>query len=133
MKHIELAGAVILNKNKNILLIHRNTLDCQQWELPGGKLEIGEKPEQTAKRELKEELDINVEVKKYLGFKEFLDNDCVLKYHWYLCELNNQIPKIMEDKFDEIKYFSKENLNNIKNDLSSNMKIFIKTINIINI
>lgn len=133
MKKIELAGAVILNQNKNILLMHRNTVNLAQWELPGGKLEIGEQPEQTAKRELNEELNVNIEIKKYLGFKEFLDNDYMLKYHWYLCEIKNQEPKIMEEKFDELKYFSKEDLQNSIEELSSNMKIFMKTIDIINL
>ncbi len=133
MKNIELAGAVILNQNKDILLMHRNTMNLKQWELPGGKLEIGEQPELTVKRELKEELDVSIYIKRYLGFKKFLDNNCILKYHWYLCELKDQKPKIMEEKFDELKYFSKESLQNNIEELSSNMKIFIKTIDITNL
>jgi len=39
MKYLELAGAVILDKNKKILLMHRNTPNLMQWELPGGKIE----------------------------------------------------------------------------------------------
>ena len=66
MECLELAGAVILDENKSILLMHRNTRKLKQWELPGGKLEIGEEPEQAAKRELKEELGIDVEVKNLL-------------------------------------------------------------------
>ena len=54
MMKVELAGAVILNTNKEILLMHRNTEQLKQWELQGGKLEKGELPEQTAIRELKE-------------------------------------------------------------------------------
>lgn len=133
MGYLELAGAVILNENKSILLMHRNTPKLKQWELPGGKIENGEEPEQTAKRELKEELGVDVEVKRYLGCEEFSDSDEILKYHWYLCELKEQEPKIMEAKFDKIKYFTKEDLQNSIEELSSNMKVFMKKINIIDL
>ena len=43
MKKIELAGAIILDKDNRILLIHRNTPELKQWELPGGKLEKDER------------------------------------------------------------------------------------------
>ena len=39
----------------------------------------------------------------------------------------------MEEKFDEIKYFSKEDLQNSIEELSSNMKTFMKKIDITNL
>lgn len=131
MKYLELAGAVILDENKQILLMHRNTTNLIQWELPGGKIELNETPEQTVQRELKEELNIDIEIKRYLGFKEFKDSDeCILKYHWFLCEIKAGEPKLMEEKFDKLRYFKEEELDKSKSMLSSNMKTFIQTISI---
>ena len=129
MIKVELAGAVILNTNKEILLMHRNTEQLKQWELPGGKLEKGELPEQTAIRELKEELNIEIEIEKYLGYKEFEDNETILKYHWYKCRILRGSPELVEEKFDNLKYFNKKELEGNR-ELSSNMKVFISYIDI---
>jgi 8-oxo-dGTP pyrophosphatase MutT (NUDIX family) len=50
---------------KGVLLIDGKALlvrnDRHEWELPGGRLEIGETPEQALAREFEEELAIEVE------------------------------------------------------------------------
>ena len=43
------------------------------WELPGGKLESGESHDSCLKRELKEELNLSVEVGPKLGLSEYKD------------------------------------------------------------
>ena len=50
------AVAIILNEG-NILFQKRETDPV--WALPGGKIRVGEKSEDTIKRELKEELELN--------------------------------------------------------------------------
>ena len=132
-KTLELAGALIIDDNK-LLLIHRNTKNRIQWELPGGKLEKNETPEKAVARELLEELNVNVTIEKYLGCKESIEDDIVLKYHWYKCNLSsrNETVKLMEDKFDKFQYFTKEDINNCK-ELSSNMEILKDFIDIENI
>lgn len=129
MKIMEVAGAIILDKNNRILLIHRNTHELKQWELPGGKLEKKEPPEKAVVRELKEELNIKVNVEKYIGFKQFEDNGIMLKYYWYQCGIQEGTPELMEEKFDDLQYFSKEELNDNK-ELSSNMKVLNSNISI---
>ncbi|MBD2300997.1 NUDIX domain-containing protein [Nostoc sp. FACHB-190] len=49
---------VVLQESKVVLL--KNERD--EWELPGGKLELGEEPEICFVREIKEELGLNVKV-----------------------------------------------------------------------
>lgn len=124
MDKIELAGAILLNEQGEILLMHRNTEALKQWELPGGKLETGETPEQTVVRELKEELDVDVQPIDYLGFREFEDAGRTLKYHWFKCVIKHGEPKPVEEKFDQLKYFSFDELMD-NPELSSNMKVLL--------
>ena len=53
--------AAIIKKNNNYLIVQRNKKKHMglKWEFPGGKIEAGEKPEQTIVRELREELNID--------------------------------------------------------------------------
>ncbi len=129
---MELAGAILFDKNHKILLIHRNTKDSKQWELPGGKLEEKELPDQAVIRELREELNIEVQIIKYIGLKESEEKGNLLKYHCYQCKIENGTPELMEEKFDDIKYFSKNELLENK-ELSSNMKVLISNTDIDNI
>ena len=59
-----LVTAGILVKESRVLLSRRPPGDrlAGFWELPGGKIEVGESPEECLARELAEELDIRVSV-----------------------------------------------------------------------
>ena len=61
-------ATLILPKKDTILLVRR-AFEPEKgvWSLPGGFLELGETLEQGAKRELKEETNLNGEVVKLLG------------------------------------------------------------------
>jgi len=60
---LAVCAAVIENEGK--VLLTQRPLDKQQggyWEFPGGKIDPGESPHQSLKRELREELAIEIEV-----------------------------------------------------------------------
>ncbi|ASK65906.1 DNA mismatch repair protein MutT [Brachybacterium avium] len=62
-----MVGAIIRRSN-TVFAARRNTDRSAGglWEFPGGKVEPGETPEEALKRELREELDIDVSVGRFV-------------------------------------------------------------------
>ena len=51
-------GLFVFNENKQVLMQLRT--DYNQWRFPGGAMELGESFEETAKRDLKEETNLDI-------------------------------------------------------------------------
>lgn len=68
-------GAVIFNKDNQVLLLKRADTDVYKpgtWDLPGGKLEKDEDLEDSIKREVKEEANIEIDVIEPFAAYKFL-------------------------------------------------------------
>jgi len=72
MKWIDVAAAIIENEAGSILIARRKAGKSQAglWEFPGGKIEPGESIEACIRRELMEELQIEIAIKSYFGTHE---------------------------------------------------------------
>ncbi len=69
---IDHIAALIFNKNGELLVLRKKTPnDRKECILPGGKREIGQSDEQTLRRELLEELGVEIEQSAY--YKKYLD------------------------------------------------------------
>ena len=79
---IDVVAAVIQNEEGKILIAQRNLKKSQGglWEFPGGKIEPNETKEEAIIREIKEEMDIDIEAKKFIGQKVFNYPDKEINY-----------------------------------------------------
>lgn len=61
--------AALIRSGDRILLAKRKATDQVplKWEFPGGKIEDGESPEECLRREIQEELNIDITVKDFFG------------------------------------------------------------------
>ena len=66
MKTIEVVAAII-RKGDKLFATQRGYGEWKDWwELPGGKVEAGESPQAALVREIREELDADISVDKFL-------------------------------------------------------------------
>ena len=63
---MRISSRCILIENRNVLLIYRERDGEKYYVFPGGGIEEGETKEACIKRECKEELGIDIEIKKYV-------------------------------------------------------------------
>lgn len=114
MKSIEVVAAIIQFNNK-ILCVQRgeNKLEyiSKKYEFPGGKMESGETKEETIKREILEELKMEIEVEKEFLTVTHQYPDFILTMHSFLCSCNN--PELTLTEHIDFKWLAKEELEHL--------------------
>ncbi len=86
MKSIEVVAAVI-KKGDKIFITCRSYGEFQDmWEFPGGKIEVGETKEEALIREIKEELELDINNLEYLTTVEYDYPNFHLTMYCFICE-----------------------------------------------
>jgi len=107
--------AVGLIKKKNFFLISKrfkNKFLGGLWELPGGKIKQGESPKQCLAREIKEELNITVDIYNRIGVIKHQYSHFKVSISLYECKYKSGIPKALAS--EKIKWIT----NNEKNQFA---------------
>lgn len=107
-------AAIIENEKGEILLVKRKFPPKKGfWDLPGGFVEINETIETSIKREIKEELGINLLNLKYFssytGHYYYKGLDYPTLCYVFLGKIDNQKPKASDDA-QELRFFKKEKI-----------------------
>lgn len=132
---IEVVAAVLINNTGKIFIAQRNSPKelAGLWEFPGGKIEEGEKPEESLIREMEEEFAMNIQVLSFL-------TDCIYHYEFGIVRISSYLAKLLEDTYelrehDDAKWVDIEELEDYKFvpadvKIVEEVKKYIKTINI---
>ena len=115
MKVIEVVAALI-EKDNCVLATQRGEFKGM-WEFPGGKIEENETREEALKREIKEEMNADIDVKDYLTTIEYDYPNFHLIMHTYLCELINDLKFVYHNdkelEHENMLWVEKDELNHI--------------------
>ena len=109
-KIINVVGAVILDGDK-IFCAQRSvhmTLPLM-WEFPGGKIEKGELPEDALKREIKEELNINIEIITFICEASHEYDFGIVNFKSFLCK-TNEVQNMQLLEHNDSKWLSADDL-----------------------
>lgn len=112
MKRIEVVAAVIV-RDGEVLATRRGYGEWQGWwEFPGGKMEAGESPRDALRREIREELDAEIEVGRLLETVEWDYPSFHLTMHCFICSLVSGSMNLNEH--EAAAWLTKENIGSVK-------------------
>jgi 8-oxo-dGTP diphosphatase len=110
---IEVVCGIIYNGNKIFIARKKQGKSlASYWEFPGGKIEQGEKPEVALERELNEELEMEINIKGFIGKSIYDYGNFKIELYGYECSLINYKGKLTDH--DSYVWTDIEELSNYK-------------------
>lgn len=111
MKKLKVVAAIIHDENR-VLATKRGYGEFKnQWEFPGGKIEPGETCENALKREIKEELNVDIEINSFALKLEYQYPTFHLKMFTYNCKIIRGVPELIEH--NDARWLSGEELDSV--------------------
>lgn len=116
MKIVNVVAAIITANDddgrKRVFATQRGYGDFKGgWEFPGGKVEAGETPEQALEREIREELDTDIEVGEYFDTIEYDYPSFHLSMRCYWCTVRSG--DLVLKEHEAAKWLTKETLDSV--------------------
>ena len=113
MKSIEVVAAIIRDGEGRIFATQRGYGEWKDWwEFPGGKIEAGERREQALRREIREELDAEIEVGELLRTIDYDYPAFHLTMHCFKCKLSGSHVTLLEH--EAAKWLKPEELQSVQ-------------------
>ena len=110
-KTIRVVAAIIIHDGK-VFATQRGYGEFKDgWEFPGGKIEEGETPQEALVREIKEELDTEIEVGEYLDTVEYDYPTFHLSMDCFFCIIKSG--QLVRKEHEAAKWLTKDNLDSV--------------------
>ena len=108
---LNIACCGIIEKNKKVLITKRKVNPFKnRYVLPGGKLDKGELLRDCLKREIFEEVGLEVIHKNFFDFYEVMLPDRYYLVMYFICKVKNFNLKLSKDEISAIKWISREEI-----------------------
>lgn len=112
MKSIKVVAAIIFHNNQ-VLATKRSYGDyINMWEFPGGKIEANETKEDALKREIREELDVDISIHKHITTIEYDYPNFHLTMYCYYCTILSGTIKL--SAHNEARWLDYNNLTSVE-------------------
>lgn len=112
MKTIRVVAAIIIENGKAFATQRGYGEFKDGWEFPGGKIEPNETPEEAIVREIKEELDIEIEVVELLDTVEYDYPNFHLFMDCFICKIKSG--DLVLKEHEAAKWLTKETLGSVE-------------------
>jgi len=107
-KPVVAVGVAIINEDKELLVAKRSSDKPMpnKWEFPGGKLEENETLEACGRREIKEELALDITVDRYLGLEKVHYNQKDFILHFFTARLKDPNQRLVLNEHSDARWLS---------------------------
>ncbi|MBO4487482.1 MAG: (deoxy)nucleoside triphosphate pyrophosphohydrolase [Bacteroidaceae bacterium] len=113
MKQIEVVAAIIHDADGRIFATQRGYGEWEGWwEFPGGKMEVGESPEEALQREIWEELETRIVIERLVTTVEWDYPKFHLKMRCYWCHVESGSLTLKEH--EAARWLTKDELESVK-------------------
>ncbi len=125
MEQIPNVVAVILEKDGRYLFTKRSEHEDPApgyWAPVCGKVEPGESQETTVKREVKEEVDLEVVARTKICFFPADDNSAIM--HWWKADILSGNARVVTDELSEIRWVTLDEMKWLNPIFQKNIEVF---------
>ena len=113
MKHIEVVATIIHDTDGRIFATQRGYGEWEGWwEFPGGKMEMGESPEEALRREIWEELETRIDIERLVTTVDYDYPSFHLTMHCYWCHVESGTLTLKEH--EAARWLSTDELESVK-------------------